>query len=117
MTSKTVGSSWPPYLAGQLSPKKPASKREVCHSAWRAQYSSSVDEVGRPGLLSASHARSRARNSASAGESRKSIDRPDPLALQLPQLLTVVAEPLRREQCPPQVYVRHALPRVADAAV
>ena len=30
-----------------------------------AQYSSSVDDVGRPGLLSASHSRSRSRNSAS----------------------------------------------------
>ena len=56
MTSNTVGRSWPPKRAGQLSPKKPASNSAVCHSAWRAQYSSSVDDVGSPGLFSASHA-------------------------------------------------------------
>src|SRR5438046_2158968 len=109
MTSNTVGRSRPPNRAGQLSPKKPASKSAVCHSAWRAQYSSSVDDVGRPGLLCASHARNRARNSASAGESRKSTTH-----LQLAQLHTVITEPLRRKQRPPHVYVGEALPRVAD---
>src|SRR6476619_329329 len=105
MTSKTVGSSWPPYFAGQLSPKKPASKRVVCQSAWRAQYSSSVEDVGRPGLFSISHALNRARNSASAGESRKSIDRSQSGALQLTELHAVVAEPLGRQQGTPQVDV------------
>ena len=36
---------------------------------------------------------------------------------ELAQLHVVVAEPLRREQRAPQVHVRDALPRVADAAV
>src|SRR5262245_66019433 len=109
MTSKTGGRSCPPKRDGHESPKKPASKSEVCHSAWRAQYSSSVDEAGRPGLFSASHARRRARNSASAGESRKSIGHSEARPLQPAQLLAVVAEPLRGAQRTAQVDVRHAV--------
>src|SRR5262249_18465088 len=63
------------------------------------------------------HARRRARNSASAGESRKSIGSSEPVVTEAEQLLTVVAEPLRGEQRAPQVDVRETLPRVADPAV
>src|SRR5215831_19119589 len=117
MTSKTGGSACPPYRFGQERPKKPASYSEVCHSACRAQYSSSVDETGRPGLFSASHARRRALNSASAGESRKSIGCSESRPLQTPQLLAVVAEPLRREQRAAEVDVDDTIPRVAHSAV
>ena len=37
---------------GQVSAKNPASNSAQCHSACRAQYSSSVDDAGSPGLLS-----------------------------------------------------------------
>src|SRR5215831_4940384 len=117
MTSKTEGRSCPPKRDGQDRPKKPASYSAVCHSACRAQYSSSVDETGRPGLCSAIQARSRDRNSASAGESRKSVGHPQPDLLELAQLLAVVPEPLRGEQCPAEMDVDHAVPRVSDPAV
>src|SRR5262245_64984776 len=100
MTSKTAGKSWPPKREGQERPKKPPSYSAVCHSACRAQYSSSVEETGRPGLFALIQARSRDRNCASSGESRKSIDHPEPGLLELAQLLAVVAEPLGREQRP-----------------
>src|ERR1700712_5058920 len=116
MTSNTVGSSWPPYFFGQLRPKNPASYNAVCHSPWRAQYSSSVDG-GSWIVLVASQVRKRARNSASSGESRKSTGRPDPVVPDPLELLAVVAEPQRREQRAAQVDVGDALPRVADAAV
>src|SRR5262249_27506046 len=98
-------------------PKKPASYSAVCHSACRAQYSSSVEETGRPGLCAAIQARSRDRNSASAGESRKSVGHPQTAPLELAQLLAVVPEPLGGEQCPAEIDVYDAVPRVSDAAV
>src|SRR5262249_35882296 len=117
MTSKTAGRSWPPKREGQERPKKPASYSAVCHSACRAQYSSSVEETGRPGLCAAIQARSRDRNSASAGESRKSVGHPQTHPLELAQLLAVVPEPLRGEQCPAEIDVYDAVPRVSDSAV
>src|SRR5262245_65692762 len=117
MTSKTAGKSWPPKREGQERPKKPASYRPVCHSACRAQYSSSVEETGSPGLCVAIHARSRARNSASAGESRKSVGHPQTHSLELAQLLAVVPEPLGGEQRPAEIDVDDAVPRVSDPAV
>src|SRR5262249_60456905 len=98
-------------------PKKPASYSAVCHSACRAQYSSSVEETGRPGLCSAIQARSRDRNSASAGESRKSVGHPQTDPLDLAQLLAVVPEPVGREQCPAEVELDGAVPRVSVPAV
>src|SRR5262249_4425701 len=117
MTSKTAGRSWPPKREGQESPKKPASYSAVCHSACRAQYSSSVEETGRPGLCSVIQARSRDRNCASAGESRKSVGHPQTYPLELAQLLAVVPEPLGGEQCPAGIDVDDAVPRVSDPAV
>src|SRR5262245_2998340 len=117
MTSKTGGRSCPPKRDGHESPKKPASKSAVCHSAWRAQYSSSVEEAGRPGLFFAIHTRQRLRNSASASESRKSMGHPQARPLQLTQLFAVVAEPLRREQRPAQVDMDEAVPRVPHSTV
>src|SRR5262245_6754107 len=117
MTSKTAGRSWPPKREGQERPKKPALYSAVCHSACRAQYSSSVEETGRPGLCSAIQARSRWRNSASAGESRKSVGHPQTGPLDLAQLLTVVPEPLGGEQCAAEIDVNEAVPRVSDPAV
>src|SRR5678815_5761457 len=98
MTSNTAGRSRPPKRDGQESPKKPASYSAVCHSAWRSQYSSSVDETGNPGLCSAIHARSRDRNAASSGESRKSVGHSQTDTFELAQLLAVVPEPPRGEQ-------------------
>src|SRR5262249_565678 len=117
MTSKTAGRSWPPKREGQERPKKPASYSAVCHSACRAQYSSSVEETGRPGLCTAIHPRSRDRNFASAGESRKSVGRLQTDPLELAQLLAVVPEPLRGKQCPAQIDMDDAVPGVADPAV
>src|SRR5262245_52555097 len=117
ITSKTAGRSWPPKREGQERPKKPASYNAVCHSACRAQYSSSVEETGRPGLCSAIHARSRDRNSASSGESRKSVGHPQTHPLELAQLLAVVPEPLGGEQRPAKIDVYDAVPRVSDPTV
>ena len=50
-TSVTLGRSCPPTSAGQDSPKKPASKSVWCQAACPAQYSSAVDEAGKPGLF------------------------------------------------------------------
>src|SRR5262245_17205999 len=117
ITSKTAGRSWRPKRKGQERPKKPASYNAVCHSACRAQYSSSVEETGRPGLCSAIQARSRDRNSASAGESRKSVRHPQTHPLELAQLLAVVPEPLGGEQRPAEIDVHDAVPRVSHPAV
>src|SRR5262245_34073301 len=117
ITSKTAGRSWPPKREGQERQKNPASYSVVCHSACRAQYSSSVEETGSPGLCSAIQARSRDRNSASAGESRKSVGHPQTDPLELAQLLAVVPEPPRGEQCPAEIDVYDAVPRVSDPAV
>src|SRR5262245_50574340 len=117
MTSKTAGRSWPPKREGQERPKKPASYSAVCHSACRAQYSSSVEETGRPGLCSVIQTRSRDRNSASAGESRKSVGHPQTDPPELAQLLTVVPEPLGGEQRAAEIDVDDAVPRVSDPAV
>src|SRR5262249_23220689 len=92
--AETPGGAWPASGGGQERPKTPASYSAVGHSACRAQYSSSVEETGRPGLCSAIQARNRARNSASAGESRKSVGHPQTAPLELTQLLAVVPEPL-----------------------
>src|SRR5262249_505978 len=117
MTSKTAGRSWPPKREGQERPKKPASYSAVCHSACRAQYSSSVEETGRPGLCWVIQARSRDRSSASAGESRKSVGHPQTDPLELAQLLAVIPEPLGGEQCPAEIDVDDAVPGVSDPAV
>src|SRR5262245_14411274 len=117
MTSNTAGRSWPPKREGQERPNKPASYRAVCHSACRAQYSSSVEETGRPGLCSVIQARSRDRNSASAGESRKSVGHPQTDPLELAELLTVVPEPPGGEQGAAEIDVHDAVPRVPDPAV
>src|SRR5688572_4959945 len=76
MTSYTLGIPWPPMSVGQDIPKKPASNSDWCQAACPAQYSSDVDDAPRWGVLSCSQARSRARNSASAGESPKSTVSP-----------------------------------------
>src|SRR5262249_58809597 len=115
--SRAAARSGPPKREGQERPKKPASYSAVCHAACRAQYSSSVDETGSPGLCSAIQARSRDRNSASSGESRKSVGHPQTDPPELAQLLAIVPEPLRGKQCPAEIDVHDAVPRVADPAV
>ena len=110
-------------LGPASSPKNPASNSAQCHSACCAQYSSSVDDAGRPGLWSTSQSRKRARNSASWGESSKSI------AGSLSSPRRPFAARRTRRWCPSspttrstssraaQVHVHEAFPRVADPAV
>src|SRR5262249_4357301 len=116
-TSNTAGRSWPPKREGQERPKKPAPYSAVCHSACRAQYSSSVEETGRPGLCSAIQARSRDRNSASAGESRKSIGHPQTDPPDLAYVVDVVHDPTAGEQPPAEIDVYDAAPRVSEPAM
>src|SRR5579884_2592516 len=105
MTSYTGGSSWPPYSLGQDNPKKPAWYKARCHSPCRAQYSS--PELGNSLACTDSHERSRSRNAASSGESRKS--NVDLLQLHGPQL--------GGRQCSAQKDMRQAVPGVTDAAM
>src|SRR4051794_28699878 len=121
ITSYTGGSSWPPMRFGHVNAKNPPSYSEQCHSPCLAQYSSSVDDAGNPGLLSTNHARKRARNSASSGESSKSTDhsrsRAESTLREIAQVMALVSQQRARQQRPLQVHVHEALPGVADPAV
>src|ERR1044071_9945653 len=104
---------------GHESPKKPPSYSAWCQAAWPSQYSSDVDDVGRPGSLSRSHARRRARKAASSGEPPKSTSTSSAALVgeDAVEAGPHAAEQLGRDEGAPQVHVRQALPRVADAAV
>src|SRR5439155_25031384 len=99
----------PPYSTGKVSPKNPPSYSVRCHAGWASQYSSVVDDGPRWGLLSASHARSRSRNSRSFGESAKSISGSDPMLEDARQVGAHATQDVRREQRPPQMDVGQAL--------
>src|SRR4051794_12489093 len=121
ITSYTGGSSWPPMRFGHVNAKNPPSYSEQCHSPCLAQYSSSVDDAGNPGLLSTNHSRKRVRNAASSGESSKSTDHSrshsESTLREVAQVMPLVSEERARQQRSPEVHVHEALPRVADPAV
>ena len=76
-------------------PGLPVSSTDDEYWARQAEWHTALYDAGRQGLFAASHARRRCLNSASAGESRRSIDASQTRSLEPAELLAVVAKPLR----------------------